>query len=84
MPSPKLTFLVGEEAVEADSQEELELSQHSASLSLLLEDDHFNQKVVCLATNGVTPSPLTSNTININIQRRFFNCLNICVVTLLI
>ena len=71
MPKPKLTFLVGGETVEADSQEERTESEHSAVLSLLLEEGHFNQPVLCTAHNRASPSPLSSNTVNINIKRRF-------------
>ena len=70
MPRPKLKFLVGGETVEADSEEEISESEHSAVLSLLLEEDHFNQPVLCTAHNRASPSALSSNTININIKRR--------------
>ena len=66
-------FQVGEEMVEADSEEEEssdESQQHSAVLSLLLEEEHFHQPVLCTAENRATDSPLSSNTININIKRK--------------
>ena len=74
MPRPRLRFQVGEEMVEADIEEEEssdESQQHSAVLSLLLEEEHFHQPVLCTAENRATDSPLSSNTININIKRRF-------------
>ena len=42
-----------------------------AVLSLLLEEQHYNQPVLCQAENRATPAPLSSNTINIDIRRRF-------------
>ena len=71
VPSPKLRFLVGGETVEATSEEEISESEQGAVLSLQLEEEHFNQPVLCTAHNRASTSPISSNTININFKRRF-------------